>query len=84
MDFEENRPVNFEREEELALSDSEGKNYFIKESKEADQLNYRELAEYIDDIEENVEAARVLGINGIVFRNTRQLQAELRALNVRI
>jgi putative hydrolase of the HAD superfamily len=39
---------------------------------------------YIDDIEENVEAARVLGINGIVFRNTRQLQSELRALNVRI
>jgi len=39
---------------------------------------------YIDDKEEYVWAARRLGIQAIVFRNARQLQRELRALNIDI
>lgn len=39
---------------------------------------------YIDDTEPYVWAARQLGIQAIVFRNARQLQRELRALNIDI
>lgn len=52
MDFEENKPINFERSETLELLDAEDQRYFVKEWKDSDQLNYAELATYINDIEE--------------------------------
>ena len=39
---------------------------------------------YIDDKEENVWAARRLGIQAIVFKNIQQLRRELRALNIEV
>lgn len=52
MDFQDNKPTSFEKKETLELPDAEEKSYFIKEFKEADQLNYGELADYIAEIEE--------------------------------
>ncbi|MGD2295871.1 MAG: LPS export ABC transporter permease LptF [Candidatus Aminicenantes bacterium] len=52
MEFEENKQTRFVQKETLELFDLEGRNYFVKEWKEADQLNYSELAAYIEDVEE--------------------------------
>jgi HAD superfamily hydrolase (TIGR01509 family) len=38
---------------------------------------------FIDDFEENILAARKMGINCILFRNVRQLRKELAAFGVR-
>lgn len=43
-----------------------------------------EEAVFIDDTAVNVEAAKKLGINGIVFKNKQQAEDELRKLGVKI
>jgi len=44
----------------------------------------RERAVFIDDIEINVAAARIMGISGIHFQSARQLKQELLALGCRL
>jgi len=51
-EFENDRPPRFEPIVSLKISDTEGRSYFVKEWKEADQLNFGELAAYISEIEE--------------------------------
>lgn len=51
-EFESDRLTLFDRIESMELLGSEGRSYFVKEWKEADQLNFRELAVYIAEIEE--------------------------------
>ena len=41
-----------------------------------------EAAFFVDDVEENVAAARAVGIHGIVFTSARQLAADVRRLGV--
>ncbi|MFC2164959.1 LPS export ABC transporter permease LptF [Acidobacteriota bacterium] len=50
--FEGERPVLYEKEQDLVLPDVEDTNFFFKDWKEPDQMNYRELNEYIQEIEE--------------------------------
>ncbi|MBN1222945.1 MAG: LptF/LptG family permease, partial [Candidatus Aminicenantes bacterium] len=50
--FESDRPVLFEKKDEMVLSDMESMNYFFKDWKEPDQMNYGELGSYIREIEE--------------------------------
>ena len=51
-DFQDNKPIKFERKETIELLDVEDQRYFVKEWKDSDQLNYGELSTYIDGIEE--------------------------------
>jgi LPS export ABC transporter permease LptF/LPS export ABC transporter permease LptG len=51
-EFVAKMPVGYEKKKSMALPFPEGKSYFLKERKEHDQMNYRELKAYIDDIEE--------------------------------
>lgn len=51
-DFQDNKPINFESRETLELIDAEDQRYFVKEWKDSEQLSYRELSDYIDDIDE--------------------------------
>jgi FMN phosphatase YigB (HAD superfamily) len=37
---------------------------------------------FIDDLEKNIQAAREVGMHGIVFRGIESAQAELQRLNV--
>jgi len=43
-----------------------------------------EAAFFVDDLEENVVAARKLGLHGIVFRDANQLTNDLRRLGVEV
>jgi len=49
--FEGERPVLYEKEQDLTLPDVEGTDFFFKDWKEPDQMNYGELNEYIQEIE---------------------------------
>ena len=51
-EFVAQMPVGFEKKKSMSLSLPEGKDYFLKEWKEPDQMSYFELRRYIDDIEE--------------------------------
>ncbi len=51
-DFEDNKPIHFERKETLELLDVEDQSFFVKDWKDSEQLNYGELSRYIDNIEE--------------------------------
>lgn len=51
-EFQGDQPPSFERIDSLELFGVEGRSYFVKEWKEADQLNFGELAGYIAEIEE--------------------------------
>ena len=58
-DFEGGRPTKFERKEKMDLLQVEDKCYFLKDWKEPDQMNYGELKQYIDELEErNFETVR--------------------------
>ena len=58
-DFEGGRPTKFERKEKMDLLQVEDRSYFLKEWKEPDQMNYGELKQYIDELEErNFETVR--------------------------
>ncbi|MGD8537140.1 MAG: LPS export ABC transporter permease LptF [Candidatus Aminicenantes bacterium] len=50
--FDGDRPVAYERYEEMTLPGVEDKNFFLKDWKEPDQMSYGELKTYIRDIEE--------------------------------
>ena len=50
--FEGERPALYEKEQDLVLSDVEDTKFFFKDWKEPDQMNYGELSEYIQEIEE--------------------------------
>jgi LPS export ABC transporter permease LptF/LPS export ABC transporter permease LptG len=50
--FERERPVLYEKEQDLVLPDVEDTDFFFKDWKEPDQMNYGELSEYIQEIEE--------------------------------
>ncbi|MBI2151829.1 HAD family phosphatase [Candidatus Woesearchaeota archaeon] len=43
-----------------------------------------EEAVFIDDVPKNVEAAEKIGINGIHYRNFKQLESELKSLGINI
>jgi len=51
-EFIKREPVEFERFESMSLFIGETKNHFVREWKAPDQMNYQELKQYIDDIEE--------------------------------
>jgi len=51
-EFENGRPVKFERKEEMDIAPVEEKSYFLKEWKEPDQMSYGELKNYTEEIEE--------------------------------
>lgn len=51
-EFEDDKPVKFEKEAGIELSAEEDKGYFLKEWKEPDQMSYAELSSYIKEIEE--------------------------------
>lgn len=51
-EFDIKKPVKFEEKEQIDLTLAEEKDYFIREWKEPDQMNYGELREYIAGIEE--------------------------------
>jgi len=48
-----------------------------------EKIDLRECVIFIDDIETNVAAARIMGIHGIRFHSAEQLARELRALGCR-
>ena len=50
--FEGSRVTWFEKQEIMLLSQTEEKNYFLKEWEEPDQMSYGELREYIGQIED--------------------------------
>ena len=51
-EFKADRPIRYEKKKEIELTHIEDRNYFLKEWREPDQMNYRELKRYIDEIEE--------------------------------
>jgi LPS export ABC transporter permease LptG len=51
-EFEGSRVTWFEKQATMLLSQIEEKNYFLKEWEEPDQMSYRELKEYIGQIED--------------------------------
>ncbi len=48
--FEQNKPVSFSKQEKRELKVMEPKSYFIKGMKEANQMHYGELKDYIDKL----------------------------------
>lgn len=48
--FEQNKPVSFSKQEKRELKVMEQKSYFIKGMKEANQMHYGELKDYIDKL----------------------------------
>jgi len=50
--FEGERPVLYEKNQDLVLTDVEDTDFFFKDWKEPDQMKYRELHDYIQEIEE--------------------------------
>ena len=50
--FDGDRPVEYEKYDEMLLSGVEDKNFFLKDWKEPDQMSYGELNQYIAHIEE--------------------------------
>jgi len=50
--FQNSKPSEFRQMGETSLFINEAKEYFIKDWKEPDQMNYSELKQYIQDIEE--------------------------------
>jgi LPS export ABC transporter permease LptG len=51
-EFEEGKPVAFEKKEEMNINLAEKKDYFLKKMNEPDQMSYAELKDYIEEIEE--------------------------------
>lgn len=45
-------PAKYERKERMDVAQVEGRDYFLKEYKEPDQMSYRELRQYIKELEE--------------------------------
>jgi LPS export ABC transporter permease LptF/LPS export ABC transporter permease LptG len=50
--FDGDRPVSYEKNDEMVLPGVEDKNFFLKDWKETDQMSYGELNRYIRNIEE--------------------------------
>jgi LPS export ABC transporter permease LptF/LPS export ABC transporter permease LptG len=50
--FEGDRPVEYEKPDEMVLPGVEDKNFFLKDWQEPDQMSYGELKQYIQNIEE--------------------------------
>jgi LPS export ABC transporter permease LptG/LPS export ABC transporter permease LptF len=50
--FVQEKPITFEKKEEMELAGVESKSYFLKEWKEPSQMNYLELRQYIREIAE--------------------------------
>ncbi|MBS3819855.1 LPS export ABC transporter permease LptF [bacterium] len=51
-EFSENSPSNFTRKKKIKIAPVEKKDYFVKERKEPEQMNYGELKQYIRDLKE--------------------------------
>ena len=51
-DFVNGRPTKFEKSEKMDLSIVEDRSYFLKERKVPEQMSYRELGQYIEELEE--------------------------------
>jgi LPS export ABC transporter permease LptF/LPS export ABC transporter permease LptG len=51
-EFENDKPVIFEEQQNIELAVEEDRGYFLKEWKEPDQMSYTELKRYIKEIEE--------------------------------
>ena len=51
-DFVNGRPTKFEKSEKMDLSVVEDRSYFLKERKVPEQMSYRELEQYIEELEE--------------------------------
>jgi LPS export ABC transporter permease LptG/LPS export ABC transporter permease LptF len=51
-EFVKGRPIKFEKREKIDLLDVEDKDYFKKRYEEPEQMNYRELRQYIEELEE--------------------------------
>lgn len=51
-DFVNGRPTKFEKSEKMDLSVVEDRSYFLKERKVPEQMSYRELGQYIEELEE--------------------------------
>jgi len=51
-DFENGRPIKFEEKDKMDLPYMEDRSYFLKEWKEPDQMSYKELSQYIKELEE--------------------------------
>ena len=49
--FDQNRPADYAKHDEWALTQKEDQSYFLKEWKEPDQMNYSELDRYIREID---------------------------------
>lgn len=52
-DFSEGIPITYQKKERMEIEVDEGRDYFFKELKEPDQMNFKELRGYIRDIEES-------------------------------
>jgi LPS export ABC transporter permease LptG len=50
--FDGDRPVDYEKNDQSVLPGVEDKNFFLKDWQEPDQMNYGELKQYIQNIEE--------------------------------
>lgn len=50
-EFDGSRVIGFEEENVMTLPQTEEKNYFLKEGEEPDQMSYKELKEYIGQLE---------------------------------
>lgn len=59
--FLEGKPERYERKDEMNISQIEEREYFLKEWKEPDQMNFGELKQYIGEIEEG-------GFNTVKFK----------------
>ena len=51
-DFVHGRPTKFEKSEKMDLLVVEDRSYFLKERKVPEQMSYRELGQYIEELEE--------------------------------
>jgi LPS export ABC transporter permease LptG/LPS export ABC transporter permease LptF len=51
-DFVNGRPTKFEKSEKMDLSVVEDRSYFLKERKVPEQMSYKELEQYIQELEE--------------------------------
>lgn len=51
-DFVNGKPTKFEKSEKMDLSVVEDRSYFLKERKVPEQMSYRELEQYIEELEE--------------------------------
>lgn len=67
---------------EEELTKAEGKEFFVHVLKKI--KTRAEECVFIDDLEEQIEAAESLGMKGIIYKNVSQLKEELYKLNILI